>query len=71
VPITQTAPQLTQPIQPAATPNASVAQTQPSQEPQQAKKKRGFFGRLFGGKKDDDQNQAQPAPQPNPPPPPQ
>ena len=38
VPITQTAPQLTQPIQPAATPNASVAQTQPSPEPQQSQK---------------------------------
>jgi penicillin-binding protein 1B len=71
VPITQTAPQLTQPIQPAPTPNAAVAQTQPSQEPQQTKKKRGFFSRIFGGKKDEDQSEQQPAPQPNPPPPPQ
>jgi penicillin-binding protein 1B len=71
VPITQTAPQLTQPIQPAATPNAPVAQSQPGQEEQQTKKKRGFFSRIFGGKKDEDQNVQQPAAQPNPPPPPQ
>jgi penicillin-binding protein 1B len=69
VPITQTAPQLTQPVQPSPQPNAPVAQAQP-QEPQPAKKKKGFFSRLFG-KKNDDTNQQQPAPQPNPPPPPQ
>jgi penicillin-binding protein 1B len=71
VPITPTSPQLVQPIQPAPTSNAGVAQNQPPPEPQPVKKKRGFFSRLFGGKRDDDQNQQQPAPQPNPPAPPQ
>jgi penicillin-binding protein 1B len=68
VPVTQTAPQLIQPIQPGPAPNATMAQDQPSQEQQQAKKKRSFFSRLFGGKKDDSDQQQ---PKQNPPPPPE
>jgi penicillin-binding protein 1B len=61
-PVTQTAPQPTQPRpgQPAIpNPNAATVQQPDTQQPEQPKKKRGFFSRLFG-KKDDKDKQQQP-----------
>ncbi|WP_254062458.1 PBP1A family penicillin-binding protein [Acidobacterium sp. S8] len=60
----QPAPQPVAPMTPAPNPAQSVV-TENSADPnaQQTKKKRGFFGRLFGGKKDDQQPQ-QPQQQP-------
>ncbi|HZD51357.1 MAG TPA: PBP1A family penicillin-binding protein [Silvibacterium sp.] len=62
VPVTQTPPPPTQPVQPAPAQNTAVAQTQPQQEPQPVKKKRGFFAKLFGKKDDDTKQQNPPTP---------
>jgi len=66
VPVTQTAPAATLPVQPAPASNAGVAQNQQPEEEQQPKKKRGFFARLFGKK--DDSKQQDPQNPPAPPP---
>jgi penicillin-binding protein 1B len=57
---TQTLPQPVRPMTPAPNPTpGAVASNTQDPNAEQPKKKRGFFGRLFGGKKDD-----QPQPQP-------
>ena len=64
-PAAQAAPQAVQPRpgQPApANANAAAAQ-QPAVQPEQPKKKRGFFSRLFGKKDDKDKQQEQQPPQ--------
>jgi hypothetical protein len=49
---------------PAQSPSAQ-AQAQPNQQPaDEPKKKKGFFGRIFGGDKKDNQNQQPPQTQP-------
>ena len=69
VPTTQAVPPSSAPTPAATASNSATVQIQPSEEPEQTKKKRGFFSRIFGGKKDDTTQQQ--APQPNPPAPPE
>jgi penicillin-binding protein 1B len=69
VPTTQAAPPPPAPTPSTPASNSATVQTQPSQEPEQTKKKRGFFSRIFGGKKDDTTEQR--PQQQNPPAPPE